>query len=257
MPTVAPLAAGASRRASLLAALATLALGPVALASHAAAQESVDAVWKERELRFSFRSFQAVYPCPVLEHRIARVLHALGARPDLQVSARNCSAVYFEPDLPAGDVATLPRGSARFGTSPLGRAEPLQTADVRVRLSLPAAKTPEVLAELAADRRRRELITEVTGNPLPIFDDPIPFIAERRRVTLSRETAGLEPADCELLDQMVTQVFRDLGVRVVRRGFACDRGHVSRLPPKLEVEALLPAELQVAPGGATQGRKDD
>ena len=80
------------------------------------------------------------------------------------------------------------------------------------------------------------------------FNEPIVFAAERQQVTLSHRTIRLEPADCELLDQMMSSVFRELNVRVVRRNFSCDPRQFSRIPPQLTVEALLPA-------GATLGRQ--
>jgi hypothetical protein len=110
-------------------------------------------------------------------------------------------------------------------------------------MMIPIEVTPEVLAELKRDKSRRELVSHVTGNPAAKFNDPIVFMAQWQTVTLSRETIGLEPEECELLDQMSASVLRELGVRVIHRDFSCDPNRVSRIPPELVVETLLVAPL--------------
>lgn len=264
----------------LLPALALLTLVLLPTCARAEAQDPVVAVWKERQLRFSYLGFMAVYPCHVLQNRIARVLNAVGARPDLQVTLTHCDASFASPTVVAGDDAggphnpsgslpgAWPTGPSRDGagrllnTSESGpgayrRTEPRQVVDVQVQLSMPAAMTQEVIAELKADRKRRELIARVTGDPLPLFADPIAFAAQRKAVTLSHETTGIEAADCELLDQMASSVFRTLGVRIVRRGYTCDRTWVSRIRPTLDVEALVPVVLQVTDARETPAPGDD
>jgi hypothetical protein len=234
----------------------------------AAAEEAVTAVWKERQLQFHYRGFTAVYSCTDLQKRVERVLSAVGARPDLQVTLNNCNVAFAPRTVSAGDGASWPRSSPGTGTgySPresardgagwprtasesgpgyYRRSEPQQEVDVHVRLSVPVEVTSEVAAELATDRKRRELIAQVTGNPLPLFEDPIQFTAYRQVVPLSGETIGIKAADCELLDQMATSAFRELGVRVVRRGYVCDRSRPSRITPSLDVEALVPVGFAV------------
>jgi hypothetical protein len=65
------------------------------------------------------------------------------------------------------------------------------------------------------------------------------FPASWQSVTLSRDSIGIEPEECELLEQMSTDVFRQLGVRVVRGGANCDRRRASRISPKLTVKAFV------------------
>jgi len=255
--------------------LALLALTLLPTCVPAAAPEPVTAVWKEHQLSFHYASFAAAYPCHVLRSRIARVLNAVGARPDLSVTLTNCDSSIIEPTVANGDATGWPQN--RSGSRPddpssvsirdgagwsqgrsasvsdaYRRSEPLQVVDARVHLSMPAEMTPAVIAELKADRKRRELITRVTGDPLPLFDDPMVFTAQRQVVTLSHETTGIEPADCELLDQMAMTLFRTLGVRVLRRGYVCDRSWVSRIHPALDVEALLPFPSELT-GGVQSG----
>lgn len=240
------------------------------------APEPVTAVWKERLVHFSYRGFSAVYPCRMLENRVALVLTAVGARPDLEVRASHCDtpmsaatvgpgdrAVWSDsmPGTAPGYPATSPgqdgtpwtRSASEPGGGYYRRAEPRQVVDLRVRLSVPVAITPEVIEDLQLDRKRRELVARVTDDPLPLFDDPIPFAAQRQVVTLSREN-GLHAVDCELLEQMASTVLRELGVRVLRRNNRCDRGTVSRIPPRLTVEAMLPLPY---PSSATGGAATD
>lgn len=214
---------------------------PVVL-SHSAAQELVPAVWQERELFFTYRSSIAIYSCSTLESRVASILLALGARPDLRITLSNCNASPVPFDLP-----TTNSGGGTFASRagyPYGRrTDHLQIVDIHVHLSMPVEMTPDVVTELKADKARRELISQATGNPIPRFDDPIPFAAERRVVTLSHDTVGLEAVECEFLDELVQSSFRSLALRVVRRGFVCDRDRVSRIRPSLDVEALVPTSV--------------
>ena len=73
------------------------------------------------------------------------------------------------------------------------------------------------------------------------LNDPVIFEARRQEVTLSQKTIKLRAEDCELLDQMSNSVLRRLNVKVVRRSFSCGpRDAISRIPPTLVAEALLP-----------------
>jgi hypothetical protein len=256
-----------------LPALALLALALTPTVDGAAAEEPVTAVWKERQLHFTYRGYDAVYPCGLLQHRIAIVLAAVGARPDLEVTVGACETPFASGATASADGAPWPQslpGSvpgqpsaapgdigwprAAYGSGSSRPMEPRQRAEVRIRLSMPTEVTPEVIAELETDKKRRELITRVTGDPRPMFDDPIPFTAYPQVVTLSRETLELEPADCELLQQMASDLFKELGIRVLRRAYTCDRGWRSRIPPTLEVETLVPVGFALGGGETSRPR---
>jgi hypothetical protein len=227
----------------LRSARALLALALLATGGRAAAQEPIAAVWKKEKILFTYQSSVTVYSCDMLRNRVASILHAVGARPDLEIKVTNCRQTVVPPDATTIDSArrTWQPGSATAGYLPA--TDLRQDSTVSVRLSMPTVMTPEVVEELNADKSRRELISRVTGNPIPRFDDPVPFSAERRVVTLSYETIGIEAAECELLDQLVTSSFDDLGLRVVRRGYSCDRRRASLIRPSIDVEALVPAML--------------
>lgn len=222
------------RRASALLALALL-----VLSIQAAAQEQMAAVWKLRELSFVYGSSTAVYSCSALQARVASILRAVGARADVEVKVDHCGEFITPPDAGMNDPgSSWETPSDRL---PDRATDHRETAHVQVSVMMPTEVTPEVLAEIQRDKSRRELVQRVTGNAASKLTDPNVFTAQWQHVTLSRKTIGLEPAECELLDQMSRGVLRELGVRVVRRGFACDPRRVSQISPELEVEALLPA----------------
>lgn len=227
--------------------LAALGMLVTCLPAHGAVDEPVPAVWKEHQVSFHYSSSIAVYACKSLTGRVADLLRAVGARDDIKVNANNCD-VTLTPATPgvvgpSGRISrpvSSPYPEARLDTS--GR----QSVFLHVTLMMPTQVTPEVLTELEKDKQRRELVARVSGNPAARFNDPVMFAAERQEVTLSRKTVGLEPEECELVDQMSTTVFRELGVNVVRKRTNCDRTRPSLTPPELVVESLMPAQAKPA-----------
>jgi hypothetical protein len=230
-------ATGKSRPARIARAL--LAACALSIVCQAFAQEPITAVYKKRELDFFYRSNFNEYACDELRHRVAVLLVAAGARDDIQVRVSDCDlAVMPEPNVgPQRNRWGRSNPEDRFRGS---RSELGQTSHVRIRLMIPVEATPEVLAEIEKDRARQDLVSRVTGNPNAAFSGPVVFPATRQEVKLNHRTHRLEPEDCELLEQMTSRVYRELGVRVVRRNYHCDPGELSRIPPQLTLEALLP-----------------
>jgi hypothetical protein len=222
----------------------------------------IAAVLKLHTFNFTYRSSNAYFSCHDLEHHVSVILRALGARDDVDVNASGCDLIGLGPDDPATrwPASSDPRQTAsdpwRTSSDPWSSSSSRfdrdvtqeQSARVRVSAMMPIEVTPEVLAEIDKDKSRRELISRVTGNSAK-SDDPIVFPAQRVPVELSHRTIGLEPRDCELLEEMSRSVFRKLQLRVVRES-SCDRREMSRLPPQLTVEALMPVmprTPQIAP----------
>ncbi|HEV8331281.1 MAG TPA: hypothetical protein VGQ22_07680 [Steroidobacteraceae bacterium] len=226
----------------------------------------VAAVLKSREADFIYRSSNSVLACDELRNRVATILREVGARDDVQVTARECDA--FVTPSSRGPRRSDPRVSGTFqpGTGgditggnddlmkrpidrQMERRETLthgdrydryktQTTPVHIEVMVPVVITPEILDEVERDKARRALVSRVQGNKSAVMDDPIFFAAERREVKLSHDTIELEPIDCELLDQMTHTVFRQLDLKVKNSALACDSR--SSLRPQLTVEALLP-----------------
>lgn len=224
--------------------VALLLLSLLVMGCQVAAQERKQAVFKVREVDFLYRSSVAIYSCSALRDRVATILRAVGARDNVEVRVSGCEE-FIVPTEESVNTRQIP--ADRFRNQRPGRE---QLTDVRVRLMIPIEVTPQVLTELERDKSRRELVSRVTGNPAAMLDEPIVFWAQWQPVTLSRDSIGLEPAECELLDQMSTSVFPQLDVRVVRRGSSCNRNQVSRISPRLTVEALIGSAF--APGKAPQ-----
>lgn len=229
-------------------------------APKAAPEEPKVAVWKVVEVGFSYRSSVAIYTCEALRDRVSSILRAVGARDDIEVRVSSCDSFEVPSVIP-----TQEPGS-RWGNRSDGiltqredqRSERTQLAGVRVRVMMPTEVTPEILAEIDRDKSRRELISKVTGNPAAAFNDPVVFPAQKQTVTLSRRTIGLEPEECELLDQISGSVFRQLKVRVVRRSFSCGRNGISHIPPELTVESFMgvPFGSSAVPHLPAQGEGD-
>lgn len=225
------------------------------LTGTALADAPVTAVYKVQELSFNYqlpRQFQA---CHELRTRVANILLAVGARDDIKVDVRNCDAYVV------GDDDMMDPLPGRASSDPFDRADPFerndpfnrssstfrnsaserrQSAHIRIRLQMPVEMTPAVMKEIDKDKSRRELISRVTRNPVAAMNDPIVFEAQRQEVTLSSRTVRLQPEDCELLEQMSTQLFRKLDVKVTGRTASCGPRDSSRIPPQMSVEALLP-----------------
>lgn len=218
-------------------------------------EQNTMAVWKQQRIDFYYHSSAAIYGCSALKARIETILYSVGARDDLKVDTSGCDPMLSPP------AQTMPSFPSRDSRSDdMFRNRPShgeQYAHVRIFVKSPVEATPEVMAALKKDKPKRELLAKVTGKPEVAIEEETQFQAQRERVTLSRETIGLEAAECELLDQLVNSVFVDLNVRVVSRDYSCSPGHTSRIPPKMTVDALIPTirvrEPEIHPG---QGGKD-
>ena len=236
------------RRSACLPALAVFWVVP--MTAGASAGEPVPAVWKEHQLSFNYSSSIAMFACKSLTGRVGDLLRAVGARDDIKVSVNNCDET-LTPASPGvvGPTGRISRPVSSPYPEPRLDTARRQSVFVHVSLMMPTEVTPEVLVELEKDKQRRELVARVSGNPAARFNDPVIFPAERQEVTLSRKTVGLEPLECELLEQMSTTVFRELGVNVVRERTNCDRTRPGMTPPELVVESLMPAQPKPVDAG--------
>jgi hypothetical protein len=240
------------------------------------------AVLKSKQVDFTYRSTHSVLACDELRNRVATILREVGARDDVQVSARECD-LFVTPSargprtsdprvsgtIQPGSGGDLTGNNDPFGSSPINRQmerrETLthgdqydryksQTTPVHIEVMMPVVITPEILEEVERDKSRRALISRVQGNQAAVNDDPIYFPAARREVTLSHDTIELEPIDCELLEQMRRTVFRQLDVKVTSGALSCDSS--SFIKPKLTVETLLPVGYEM-PGERRKRQHDE
>ena len=253
-----------------LVAMASLAIACDAMGEQTPAQqEPVTAVLKMRESDFVYRTSLNYMTCDELRNGVAVILRALGARDDVQVRLSNCN-MNAGPDLMVsgggtGSGSGFPQ-QGQSGSwndnwdrssrqqSPMERMRneaPTQGTPVHIYAMMPVPADSKVMKEMEKDKSRRELISRVTGNMNVALNDPILFAATRQQVTLSHETIKLDPEHCELLDQMIRQVFRDFDLKAVRRNLSCDPHQRSNIPPSAVIEALLPVGY-VMPGSDKQ-----
>jgi len=170
---------------------------------------SVQAIWKQQQISFYFTSFTTYYACTSLENRIERLLKALGARAKVRVRSPACP----------NSVATMPH--------------------VLIDVSSPVEATPAAIADRDKNKSTRELAARVQGKRPEEIEGLEQFAAQWKRLSLSRGKLGLEPGDCELVDELRRKVLPKLAVRVVDSGVQCTPNQLSMSQPRLEVEALV------------------
>ena len=221
--------------------LVLLAASSLMMNCAAFAEEQLAAVLKAHELNFIYRSTANPFACDELRRDVAVILRALGARDDVQVRVYDCEIVLIPDDRSPASVWDRSQPidpTERFRDPSFDDRQ--QFSNVRVRLMFPIEATPEVMKEIDKDKSRRDLISRVTGDPAAAMNDPIVFPAERKQVTLSQKTIRLRPEHCELLEQMMPGLSRQLGIKVISKQLSCDRSGRSHLTPKVTVEVLWP-----------------
>jgi len=229
----------ARQLATLLLAVSSLTLNCAALAEE---PKQVAAVLKLHEVHFVYRTVVNFFACDELRRDVAVILRALGARDDVQVRVNDCELVLM-PDQRASS-----GGWDRF--HPERPPDPFRNFDdqdqqqfstVYVKAMFPIEATPEVMKEIDKDKSRRDLISRVTGDPAAGLNDPIVYPAERKQITLSQGTLRLRPEHCELLEQMIPSLARQLDFKVISKQLSCDRYGRSQFAPKVTVEVLWPS----------------
>jgi hypothetical protein len=170
--------------------------------------EPVQAIWKNQEFAFYFQSQTTFYSCSSLEAKLERILKVLGVpKPYVKVRAVDCQ----------GGPVRMPR--------------------VVMNITAPVLATPEAIAERDKGNSRLALTARVRGEKV----DPealAPFPAQWQRVSLSRGAVGLEPGDCELIDELRRKVLPKLAIRIVKDSTHCTPQQLTLGQPQLEVEAL-------------------
>ena len=171
----------------------------------------VPATWKPVDLQFSYHGFTTSYSCDGLEGRMEQILKAVGAHPNTRVTATGCPS-----------------------------NGPSDHAFVRITGGFPVPVTSEPPAPAApGDKSRAELLKRLGVKP---GIEPEQFPATQKTVDLSRDrAAGLEPGDCELMEQLTREVFPKLGLKVVESDSRCFPNQLPISTPRLKVSALIKA----------------
>jgi hypothetical protein len=127
-----------------------------------AAESSVEAIWQENEMIFTYSDFTTRYSCQGMRTKVRQLLDELGARAE-KVTSYGCSAAPFEP-APVVNVkmrfSTLrPRGEEEDGEGEGG--EPVEAVWKETTLS---SNRPTFLA-----RGDCQLVRQFTDRVLPAF----------------------------------------------------------------------------------------
>lgn len=196
-----------------------------ALPALAAAQEAapaadpaatVNAVWVERKVSFTYMPLTSYYSCDGLRDKVRWILKELGAKPGFKVRSRGCIETQG-PELFPG---------------------------VEIVASFPRAATPELLEQLAAEASKQQLAARATGKPDPVTEATAQFPARVKRVEFqsSRSTLDdLQDGDCELMEQLLrNHVFDEFGVKVVEERVSCVPRQVTLGAVRMTVEVLAP-----------------
>lgn len=198
-------------------ATALFALPFVACAQSAA---TVNAVWVEREVSFSYMPLTSFYSCDGLRDKVRWIVGELGARPGFEVRTRGC----------------------------VERHGPEQFPGVVIIAAFPAEATPERLEQLARESAQRQLAARAAGQAAPVVEAATQFPARVRRVQFRSDRStldDLQDGDCELMEQLVrTDVFGQFGARVVDAQIRCVPRQVSLAAVRMTVEVLEPVPAQ-------------
>ena len=147
--------------------------------------EPVSAAWVEVQHNLFYVGQTTYYSCYGLRDKVRYILKQAGAREDLKVTT-SCL------DSSGAGVESMP--------------------SVRIKAAFAAEATPEVLAKLATEAPKRELLARVKGTGDPA---DLEFPAVWRRVVLDGRGRGrIEEGDCELLELLLEKVLIPAGARV-------------------------------------------
>jgi hypothetical protein len=177
---------------------------------------TVNAIWVEQDIEFTYMGFTSYYSCDGLRDKLRWVLQEIGARPGFQVRVSGC--MDKGPDL-------IPR--------------------VRIKAAMLREATPELLARLAEDASRRELIARAAGKSAEVNEATAQLPARTRQVEFrDRVGSRIEDGECELVEQLRDKVFVPLGARVVEDQLSCVPKTVMHGDVRLTIEVLEPVPSQ-------------
>lgn len=182
----------------------------VSAADEAPPDTQITAIWHIQQIDFVYNSSTVRYSCGNLQRRIAAILQAVGANASMGVEI-GCSS-----------------------------GELVRYANVHLTLAVPVEATDENLRAATDFDTRDELVARLHQTQLPSAEQITRFPARWRTVALTRSPPlSLGPGDCDLLRAMRDDVFPQLRVRVVSSGLRCGSGSDTRIPPRINVNALM------------------
>jgi len=184
----------------------------VSVAEETPPDTQITAIWHIQQIDFVYNSTTVRYSCGNLQRRIAQILQAVGAHASMGVEI-GCNS-----------------------------GELVRYSNVHLTLAVPVEATEENLRAATNFDTRDELVARLHQTELPSAEQIARFPASWRTVALTRSPPlSLGPGDCDLLRAMRDDVFPRLHVRVVSSGLRCGSGSDTRIPPRINVNALMPS----------------
>jgi hypothetical protein len=182
----------------------------VSVAEEAPPDPPITAIWHIQQIDFVYTSTSVRYSCGNLQRRIAEILQAVGAHASMGVEL-GCHG-----------------------------GELVRYSNVHLTLAVPVEATDENLRAATDFDTRDKLVARLHQTELPSAEQIMRFPARWRTVALTRSPPlSLGPGDCDLLRAMRDEVFPRLHVRVVSSGLRCGSGSDTRIPPRINVNALM------------------
>jgi len=169
----------------------------------------VQAVWKEQQISFAYRTGGAAHTCAGLRTQLRALLVMLGVRETMMITVTGC-----EQD------ATM--------------------RVVHIALASPIEATPQSLVELTSRNATEQLAARLRGGQPPAAQTVPRFAAEWKTISFANALhLRLSPADCELLKQLRRELMPKLEVRMVKDRMRCSSDLASGYRPQLVVRALV------------------
>ncbi|MBI1732588.1 MAG: hypothetical protein HYR49_07435 [Gammaproteobacteria bacterium] len=152
----------------------------VLLAMYPALVQPAPAVWKDREVSFTYHGFTTRYSCDGLKYKVKTILKALGARPGYQVRATGCNIgggvapsprVHIQAAFPellpggAADPGAFPASPGTVTLSPRSPRE-LDAGDCELVEQLRDGLLAKIGAEVIADQAECVPHQHALGRPL-------------------------------------------------------------------------------------------
>lgn len=185
-----------------------LMLAGLLIASASASSDTpstIQARWQPREIQATFSGLRTAYNCDAVEHRIRRMLLALGAHPKTNVLVTGCAV---------NRIAS--------------------TFFIHI-----ATATSATIGQPGQTDAKQELLRRL-GSKNAYGADEFPAVWKTTDLTRIREL-HFEPGDCELLQVIQEQVLPKLGAEVPKKRLQCAPGSSLVRLPELTVTMLAPA----------------
>jgi hypothetical protein len=199
---------------------------------------AIRAVWKDQEIEFTYTG-GSIYTCSAIEQKIRSILLELESLTKPEVRVQGCVEGFRSKTVRIG---------ARQESGTLVVDE-VSYPHITIAVTTLFEATPAVMRDLAERRGEQDLKARLRPAGDVETDYSVPLPAERKLVRLNGRTKYLDPGDCDLIEQVRTQVLPKLDVRAVTNSNTCNRRNFSlRLGQhNVTFETLVPKTAEPEP----------